>query len=31
MNVPYAQKMADVELQALWSYLRSVPPVATGG
>jgi cytochrome c553 len=29
--VPYAQKMADVELQALWSYLRSVPPVATGG
>jgi mono/diheme cytochrome c family protein len=25
---PYAQRMADVELQALWAYLRSVPPVA---
>ena len=26
--IPYAQKMTDTELQALWSYLRSVPPVA---
>jgi mono/diheme cytochrome c family protein len=25
---PYAQKMADVELEALWLYLQSVPPVA---
>ncbi len=24
----YAQRMTDVELQALWSYLRSLPPVA---
>jgi mono/diheme cytochrome c family protein len=26
--MPYAQKMTDVELQALWSYLRSLPPIA---
>ena len=26
--VPYAQKMTAVELQALWTYLRSVPVVA---
>jgi mono/diheme cytochrome c family protein len=26
--MPYAQKMTDVELEALWAYLRSVPPVA---
>ncbi len=27
--VPYAQKMADVEMQALWAYLRSVPAAPT--
>jgi mono/diheme cytochrome c family protein len=26
--VPYANNMTDVELQALWAYLRSVPAVA---
>jgi mono/diheme cytochrome c family protein len=26
--VPYAQKMTQTELQALWSYLRSMPAVA---
>jgi mono/diheme cytochrome c family protein len=26
--IPYARKMTDTELQALWSYLRSLPPVA---
>ena len=26
--IPYARKMTDVELQALWGYLRSVPAVA---
>ena len=26
---PYAKSMTDVELQALWAYLRSIPPVAT--
>ena len=26
--VPYAQRMTQTELQALWSYLRSVPAVA---
>ena len=26
---PYAQRMKDVELQALWAYLRSLPPVPT--
>ena len=26
--IPYARKMTDVELQALWTYLRSLPPVA---
>ena len=25
--VPYAQNMSPVELQALWAYLRSLPPV----
>lgn len=25
---PYAQRMSDVEVQALWAYLRSLPPVA---
>lgn len=25
---PYALKMTDVELEALWAYLRSLPPVA---
>lgn len=25
---PFAQKMLDVELEALWLYLRSLPPVA---
>jgi len=24
--MPFAQKMTDVEMQALWAYLRSVPP-----
>jgi cytochrome c553 len=28
--MPYAQRMTDVELEALWAYLRSLPPVATG-
>lgn len=26
--VPYARKMRQVELEALWSYVRSLPPVA---
>lgn len=26
---PYAERMSDVELRALWTYLQSVPPVAT--
>ena len=26
---PYAQRMKDVELQALWAYLRSLPPAPT--
>jgi cytochrome c553 len=26
--IPYAQRMSDAEVQALWAYLRSVPPVA---
>jgi cytochrome c553 len=26
--VPYAQRMSDVEIQALWMYLQSLPPVA---
>jgi mono/diheme cytochrome c family protein len=26
---PYAQRMSDAEVQALWAYLRSVPPVAS--
>ena len=25
---PYAQRMTDVEMEALWLYLQSVPPVA---
>jgi mono/diheme cytochrome c family protein len=25
--VPYSRNMTDIELQALWKYLRSVPPV----
>jgi mono/diheme cytochrome c family protein len=25
--VPYFQQMTDVEVQAIWAYLRSVPPV----
>jgi len=24
---PFAQQMTDVELQALWAYLQSLPPV----
>ena len=28
MVLPYAQRMSDVELQALWMYLQTVPPVA---
>jgi hypothetical protein len=27
--VPIAQQMKDVELQAIWAYLRSVPPLPT--
>lgn len=27
----YAQSMTDVELQALWAYIRSVPPADTAG
>jgi len=27
--LPYAQQMTEVELQALWTYLQSVPPVAS--
>lgn len=27
---PYAQRMTDVEMEALWLYLRSLPPVASG-
>jgi hypothetical protein len=26
---PYAQRMTDVELQALWAFLRSLPPQPT--
>lgn len=26
---PYARNMTDIELQALWMYLQSVPPVAS--
>jgi hypothetical protein len=26
---PYAAQMTEVELQALWAYLRSIPAVAT--
>jgi mono/diheme cytochrome c family protein len=26
--LPYAQNMTEVELQALWTYLQSLPPVA---
>ena len=25
---PYAQSMTDTELEAIWTYLRSIPPVA---
>ena len=31
MIAPYAQRMTDVELEALWTYLRSLPPVASEG
>jgi len=27
--LPYAQRMTDVEMKALWTYLASLPPVAT--
>ena len=27
--MPYAQRMTDTELQALWAYLRTVPPAPT--
>lgn len=26
--IPYANKMTDIEIEALWMYLRSLPPVA---
>jgi hypothetical protein len=25
--VPYARNLTEVELEALWKYLRSIPPV----
>lgn len=28
-GAPFAQRMTDVELEALWLYLRTLPPVAT--
>jgi hypothetical protein len=28
LATPFAQNMTDVEMQALWTYLQSVPPVA---
>jgi mono/diheme cytochrome c family protein len=28
---PYAANMTDVEMRALWTYLQSVPALATGG
>jgi hypothetical protein len=27
LMMPYAQKMTDVELEALWAFLQSVPAV----
>ncbi len=27
---PYAERMTDVEVEAIWLYLRSLPPVASG-
>jgi hypothetical protein len=27
--MPYARNMTEVELEALWAYLRSLPPVAS--
>jgi cytochrome c553 len=30
MMLPYAQKMEDDELKALWAYLQSVPAKPTG-
>lgn len=29
MVLPYARRMTDVEMEALWTYLRSVPAVAS--
>ena len=29
LMVPYAQRMTDVEMEALWRYLRSVPAVSS--
>ena len=31
MVFPYAQRMTDVEMEALWAYLQSLPAVATPG
>jgi hypothetical protein len=28
---PYAQNMTDIELQAMWAYLRTLPSVAPAG
>jgi hypothetical protein len=28
--MPYARKMTDTELRALWAYLQSVPAQPTG-
>jgi cytochrome c553 len=30
LMAPYAQNMQDVELQALWAYIQSLPPQPTG-
>jgi cytochrome c553 len=29
--MPYARNMTDVEMEALWTYLRSLPALPTGG
>jgi cytochrome c553 len=29
--IPYAANMTDVEMQALWTYIQSLPPTPTSG
>jgi hypothetical protein len=29
LMVPYATEMTEVEMETLWTYLQSVPPVAS--